>query len=375
MIKEITAKSILRKHNKIDSWFITSYGINLYRGCTHNCVYCDGRDEKYRVDGEFGRDISVKSNALELLRVELDPARKRKPFHNGYFGICGGVSDAHQPFESTTGLCRKTLELLCAFRHPVHILTKSTLVERDIDVLQQIRSQSSAIVSFSFSSVSDAIGKVLEPGVPAPSQRLAVLKKCKEAGLWCGMYLMPVVPFITDTREMIETSVARAKDAGADFIVFGGMTLKTGRQRDYFMNFLSTHFPGLIDNYGALYPGQDPWGAPRDGSMEKIERVFDEIATRLCVPKRVPSKIFESLVSPKELAIIILEQLDYLIRLKGARSPYGFAAHALSQLERPIEEIPHDELARQKGIGEQPTKVIKEIMQTKRCALYEKILA
>jgi hypothetical protein len=107
----------------------------------------------------------------------------------------------------------------------------------------------------------------------------------------------------------------------------------------------------------------------------KIERVFDDIAKRLCVPKRAPSKIFESLVSPKELAIIILEQLDYLIRLKGARSPYGFAAHALSQLERPIEEIPHDELARQKGIGEQPTKVIKEIMQTKRCALYEKILA
>ena len=78
-IREIEAKSILRKHKKIDSWFISRYGMNLYRGCTHNCVYCDGRAEGYYVDGEFGEDVVVKTNAIEILRRELDPKRKRVP--------------------------------------------------------------------------------------------------------------------------------------------------------------------------------------------------------------------------------------------------------------------------------------------------------
>ena len=93
-IKEIEAKSILRKYKKVETWFLTCYGMNLYRGCQHNCVYCDGRSEKYRVDGEFGEDVAVKVNAIELLRRELDPKRKRTPFKRGYVGVGGGVGDS-----------------------------------------------------------------------------------------------------------------------------------------------------------------------------------------------------------------------------------------------------------------------------------------
>lgn len=91
MITEICAKSILRKHEKIESWFMTHYGMNLYRGCIHNCVYCDGRYEKYYVEGEFGRDVAVKINAIELLAKELDPARKRKPMPKSFMMLGGGV--------------------------------------------------------------------------------------------------------------------------------------------------------------------------------------------------------------------------------------------------------------------------------------------
>jgi DNA repair photolyase len=83
-IREIEAKSILRKYKKIDSWFISRYGMNLYRGCTHNCIYCDGRAESYYVDGEFGEDVTVKVNAIEILRRELDPKRKRTPFKRSF---------------------------------------------------------------------------------------------------------------------------------------------------------------------------------------------------------------------------------------------------------------------------------------------------
>jgi DNA repair photolyase len=365
---------MLRKHGKIDSWFISSYGINLYRGCTHNCVYCDGRNEKYQVEGEFGRDISIKINAIDLLEKELDPKRKRKPFQNGFFAICGGVSDSYQPFEEKTNLCRRTLELLYKCRHPVHILTKSTLVERDLDLLQQINAQSKAIVSFSFSSVDDETGKLLEPGVPAPSRRLETIKKCKAAGLWCGMYLMPVVPFITDSYEMIERAVVEAKNAGVDFIIFSGMTLKVGRQKDYFVNFLKRHFPENLNNYEQVYSESDPWGAPSNNYIRSIEPIFDEIAAKLHVPKRIPLTIFESMVSQKESVIIILEQLDYLAKLKGINSPYGYAAYSLSHIEKPIETMSYEELLHYKGIGPVTARLIREIIETKRCTYYEKML-
>ncbi len=93
VVKEIVAKSILRKHKKIDSWFLSWYGMNLYRGCTHNCVYCDGRSEGYYVEGEFGTDLTVKINAVDVLRRELDPKRKRTPFKQGYIMVGGGVGD------------------------------------------------------------------------------------------------------------------------------------------------------------------------------------------------------------------------------------------------------------------------------------------
>jgi len=96
-IREIEAKSILRKHKKIDSWFISHYGMNLYRGCSHNCAYCDGRSEGYYVDGEFGEDVTAKVNAIEVLRRELDPKRKRIPLKRSFIMVGGGVGDSYQP--------------------------------------------------------------------------------------------------------------------------------------------------------------------------------------------------------------------------------------------------------------------------------------
>ena len=95
-IHEINAKSLLRKMKRIDSWFISDYGMNLYRGCEHNCVYCDGRSEKYQVEGDFGKEIYVKTNALDILRKELDFKRKRKPFKKGYICLGGCVFDSYQ---------------------------------------------------------------------------------------------------------------------------------------------------------------------------------------------------------------------------------------------------------------------------------------
>ena len=112
--------------------------MNLYRGCSHNCVYCDGRSEGYHVDEQFGQVVTVKTNAIEILRREIDPKRKRTPLKRSFIMVGGGVGDSYQPVESKYQLTRKALDLVYEYNFPVHMLTKSTLIKRDIDILKRI---------------------------------------------------------------------------------------------------------------------------------------------------------------------------------------------------------------------------------------------
>ncbi len=185
-LHETIAKSLIRKHKRIDSWFISRYGFNIYRGCEHNCIYCDGRAEKYYVEGEFGKDIRVKINAPDLLRRELDPTRKRKPMKKAFILPGGGVGDSYQPAEKDYKLTRQVLKVINEYNFPVHMLTKSTLVERDLDILTQINNNTKAIVSFSLSSVKENIARVFEPGLPSPLKRIETLSKVKTMGLSGG---------------------------------------------------------------------------------------------------------------------------------------------------------------------------------------------
>jgi DNA repair photolyase len=371
-VREAEAKSILRKQKRTDSWFVSRYGMNLYRGCTHNCVYCDGRAEKYRVDGEFGRDVVVKVNAIELLRRELDPRRKRMPLKQGFVMLGGGVGDSYQPAERQYGLTRQAMELMLEYGYPVHVLTKSTLVERDLDLLNRINEQSRAIVSFSFSSVDDDTSHVFEPGVPPPSERLSTLKRFKNEGIACGMFLLPVIPLVTDTPERIDESVRTARDAGLDFVVFGGMTLKDGRQREYFQRVLSQQYPGLIPEYDKLYPGSK-WGQVTPQYYAALHARFNEIRKRYGVPPRIPARLFRDILDENDLVSVILEQMDYLLMLEGRSSPFRYAAWSVSQLKEPISTM-RSELQSLKGVGEATERVILEIIGTGTSSHYEKLI-
>ena len=374
MIEEVLAKSILRKHKKIDSWFLTHYGINLYRGCSHNCIYCDGRAESYRVDGDFGKDITVKSNAISLLQRELDPRRKRKPMPKSFMLIGGGVCDAYQSVEKKYELARKTLELCVKFKYPAHVLTKSTLVERDLDLLQKINEQNKTIVSFSFSSADDKISSIFEPGVPSPTKRLETIKKMKDAGMTCGMFLMPIIPFITDKPEILAETIKKGKDAGIDFIIFGSMTLKVGRQKDYFMKVLKKYYPNLLPEYEIIYSQNSKWGASDYEYNKSLNQIFDKIATENNIPKRITPYIYKDIISENDLIIVILEQLDYLLKLKNRKSPYGYAAYSLSKLKSPIKDFSANELLKISGVGEVSLKLIQEIIRTGTCKYYENMM-
>jgi len=371
-IKEIEVKSILRKHKKVDSWFISRYGMNLYRGCQHDCAYCDGRAEKYNVNGDFAKEIEVKTNAAQILHRELDPSRRKKPMKSGFIMLGGGVSDSYQAIQKKYQLTHNALKIVSEFGFPAHLLTKSTNVLQDFELIDKINQKNRAIVSMSFSSVDEKLSAIFEPGVPSPQKRLETLTTFKQAGIAAGMFLMPVIPFITDTVEMIEQAVCAAKDAGLDFIILSGMTLKPGRQQDAFFQTLTDHFPDLIPKYRKIYT-DDKWGNTSRTYYSALQHRFYSATRNYKIPLRIPPAIYNDFLDENDRVIVILEHLDYLSQLAGKSSPYGYAAYNISKISIPLSQW-EGELKSIKGVGEWTEKLIKEIVQTKRCTYYEKLL-
>ncbi len=370
-IKEINAKSVLLKHKKIDSWFISRYGMNLYRGCTHNCTYCDGRSERYQVNGVFGEDVVVKTNAVKVLRKELKPIGRRVKLKPGYIMLGGGVGDSYQPAEEKYQLTRRTLQLLSEYRWPVHVLTKSTLVERDIDVIERINQQNKAILSISFSSTNDEISAIFEPNVPPPSERLKTLAKFKRKGIACGMFLLPVIPFITDTPEIISEALRKASEVGIDFVIFGGMTLKNGKQKEHFFGLLTTRYPEFLATYRRIYL-ENMWGEATKEYYQKISSIFYEFSRKCKIATRVPPALFRDILLENDLVVVVLEHLDYFLRLEGKRSPFGYAAFEISKLDKPL-SLMKSSLKEIKGVGSKTEEIILEILEKKDSIYYNSL--
>jgi DNA repair photolyase len=377
-LSETTAKSILRKQKQVDSWFCSSYAMNLYRGCAHNCAYCDGRSEGYYAPENFGSDIEVKVNAPEILKRELDPARKRKPMRPGFVLLGGGVNDCYQPAEKKYLLAREALEIIRDFGHPVHVLTKSTLALRDLELLGDINRQSKAVFSVSISTADDGTAAYFEPSASPPSARLDMVKRAKGAGLACGVYLLPVIPFITDTPEMIGRSFRAVRDAGADFIIFGGMTLKEGRQREHFTRALAAyegagHAEGALSHqYDILYRG-DKWGNPVSEYSAMLHELLFAAAGRFGIPVRMPPSIFGPVLDMNGRVQVILEHMDYIRRNRGLKSTFGYAARGIAKLEGPV-TVMRKRLREISGIGPSTELLVREIIDTGTSLQYEKMI-
>lgn len=346
--------------------------MNIYRGCQHGCIYCDGRAEKYQAGDNFENQITVKTNAVELLKKELDPNRKRKPLKKGFIGLCGGVSDSYQSLEKKYKLTRGILSVLEHHPFPIHILTKSTLIQRDFDLIKRKNKKDCAIVSMSFSSVDDRISKIFEPGVPPPSERLSVLSEFKKAGITCGMYLMPVIPFITDKPAIIENCFKKAKATGLDFIIFSGMTLKEGRQKNKFFQVLNNRYPNLLPEYNTIYK-DNKWGNALNSYYDNIHKPILNLARKYRMFLRIPVNRFNKFLPVNDIVVCILEQIDYLRKLRGQKSPFGYAAYSISQIKSPLSEMDNC-LRTIKGVGEVTERIILDIINTGSSSYYESLL-
>lgn len=257
----VQAKTILTKWD----------GMNVYRGCTHGCIYCDSRSECYRFTHPF-EDIEVKENAPELLKKAL--SSKRRKCVIGF----GSMSDPYQPCEKELGMTRRCLEIILEKGFGATLITKSDLVLRDLDLLKSINKKTKATVQMTLTCADRELSRIIEPNVCDTGRRFEVLKELHEQGIPTVVWMTPILPFLTDTKENIDRILGFCTDAGVKGIVcFGmGMTLRAG-DREYYYQALDRHFPGMSERYRSRYGDSYEVASPRSKElMEHFHSVCEE---------------------------------------------------------------------------------------------------
>ena len=256
-------KSVLNKTKKRDEWFLDDYTINPYSGCSFNCLYCYIRGSKYGLHME--EKLVVKENAIEVLEKQLQSRAKKNQY--GII-VLASATEPYLQFEKELGLTRKILELILKYRFPVHIITKSDLVIRDFDLLKQINETAilppdlennlhhKALITFSFSTVDDALAKIFEPGATPPSTRLSTLESTVKEGFLTGVSMMPLLPEITDTNDELSNMFIAFKKAGAHYVMPASLTLFGNGPTDsktLVLRAVQKYFPEKLNRYQTLF--------------------------------------------------------------------------------------------------------------------------
>lgn len=254
----VEVKGILSAHN----------GMNLYRGCTHGCIYCDSRSKCYHIDHAF-EDIEVKANAIELLEAALK--RKRKKCMLGM----GSMTDPYIPLEEEIGNVRRALVLASRYGFGVTLTTKSNRILRDLDLLKEINDRTKCVVQITLTTYDEELCKKIEPNVCTTKERLHVLRELQKAGIPTVVWLCPILPFINDTEENIQGILRGCAEMGVRGVIcFGmGLTLRDGN-REYFYRQLDRLFPGLKEKYIKTYGMQYEINSPRNEELMKLFHEF-----------------------------------------------------------------------------------------------------
>lgn len=250
----VTAKGILTSTN----------GMNLYRGCTHGCIYCDSRSKCYHMEHAF-EDIEVKENAVELLEYALKHRRKKCMIGTG------SMTDPYIPLEFELGNVRKVLQLIYRYGYGFTVQTKSARILRDLDLLVQIHEKTKCVVQMTLTTYDEGLCSKIEPNVSTTKERFEVLKRLRDAGIPTVVWLSPILPFINDTEDNISGILDMCTEAKVyGIICFGmGLTLREGN-REYFYRQLDHLFPRLKEKYIRTYGNQYIIESPEGNRLMKL---------------------------------------------------------------------------------------------------------
>ncbi len=244
------------------------YGMNVYRGCTHGCIYCDSRSLCYQFTHPF-EDIEVKQNAPELLRQALRSKRKK-----GMIGT-GSMSDPYMHCEERLQLTRRCLQVILENGFGAAVQTKSDRILRDIDLLDEINRSAKCVVQMTLTTYDDDLCRIVEPNVCNTKRRIEVLEAMRERGIPTVVWLTPILPFINDTEENVLAILRACARVGAKGVICFdmGLTLREG-DREYFYAALDRHFPGLKQRYIQRYGNAYEVPSPRAGELMGLLRRF-----------------------------------------------------------------------------------------------------
>ena len=251
-------------------------GMNIYRGCTHGCVYCDSRSRCYQFTHPF-EDVEVKQNAPELLEKALQSKRRRCMIGTG------SMSDPYMHCEEQLGLTRRCLEEIQKYGFGVAIQTKSDRILRDIDLLDEINHSAKCVVQMTLTTYDDDLCRILEPNVCNTKRRIEVLERMQELGIPTVVWLTPILPFLNDTPENVTAILQECVRVGVKGVIdFGtGMTLREG-DREYYYAALDRHFPGMKERYIRMYGNAYELPSPR---AKELRRLFH----RICIENGILS--------------------------------------------------------------------------------------
>lgn len=305
------------KSRPLPDFFTNSlYACSPYSGCSHGCLYCDGRAEKYFVQGDFTKDIQVRSYLPSLVKKQVPLLREK-----GSICIGSGITDAYQPCEKKEELTRSCLQIIVENqKRPVVLLTKNDLILRDIDILSSINKQSRVLIMVSLTMLNDDIRKIIEPGASSVQGRLKVIEAFKEAGCAVGVLAMPFLPNITDSEKDIKELFTKLKSLNVDFIMPGGLTLRPGRQKDLFFSLVQNEYPDSLSYYEEIYSENRPSGMPKTKSSNELYKKFGCILKDFNMGYFLPHKILTDLLAKHDSLYVLLNNMKHVYADKGVNT-------------------------------------------------------
>jgi len=259
--KNIQCSTLLNKIAKKDKLFKGDYTLDPYQNCEFGCAYCDSA---------YDKTVYIKTNAVQQLEQKI------KTMQKGTI-ILGSVSDAYQRVEEKYKLTRNLLEIIKQYDFPVHILTKSNLILRDIDLLTKI----SSMVTITIITLDEKTSQILEKGAPSPTERLKTIKQLSEAGIKTGISIIPILPYIVENE--LEEIIKSANRDGAEYVLYKYLELK-GDQKNIFIELLEKYYPSLVEKYEELYKNSY---MPRDTYVTKINNDLEKLCKKYEIKNRV----------------------------------------------------------------------------------------
>lgn len=281
------------------------YKIAPYRGCAHGCRYCDGRAERYYVEGDFEKDVVIRKDIPSRLEHDLPLVRER-----GMVAFGSGTTDPYQPLEAIERITGRCAELLAAdppsgLSLPATVMTKSVLALRDLELWRRVNERAGFLLMVSLTSLDEDLRTHMEPGASSFAERLALLKAFKAAGCATGILAMPFLPGLSDGEDSIRALYGAAMEAKVDFIMPGGLTLRPGRQKDLYLETLAAYRPDLVGETRKLFLEERPSGWPGAEAAKVLAGRVAPIQKESGLPWLLPHAVYAR-VLPRHDALRIL---------------------------------------------------------------------